>query len=453
MTQQIASRCRLARRTVRVALAAIVVGVASGSGAAASSPTAGVSAWTAIEAIPPAVARSSAAYCRDARLIAVRGTNDNLNSYGWIGSKIGGALVARARTAGVTYGGHGLPYPARAPSLRGYVESKNTGRDMLRAFIRVEVSTCPEQKLVLVGYSQGAHVVADVLSRGPSGRLTPRELSRIGAVVLIGDPRFNPDEPFTFGSFDVNRRGRLGARSPHDLDKVNGRIRAWCRRGDYWCQKPLPFGVSVRQAFAEHKQESYWADYKDAIVDFIAAKLGWMEPAVRFSAVDPCCDLGSLPEFPDITNISVTSTSAAVTFSVATLNYPVPSRGGAALRWHILFDIDRDRSTGGPAPKPNNPVPTDAYIEMIDGGPTVLHRWTGASFAATALEATYAGGVWSLAVDPNALAAPAATLDFRVQTDITYLPGTSGRVDYAPDFSDPVAPFTQYRFYTMTLAR
>jgi hypothetical protein len=226
-------------------------------------------------------------------LIAVRGSGDTLNTIGVIGVKISGALARRANDLGVDYGVVGLPYTAvgvdwwkLSPYGVGilfvqYQRSKNEGRDRLRAFIKQQVRDCPKQKLALVGFSQGAHVVGDVLSKNVGG-LTQTEFSSIRAVALIADPRFNSREPFATGdNLQRGRNGLLGARSPGDLNGVSGRIRSWCRSKDLVCQR-LPNPTS-----GIHNQNGYFADYGTAIVNFIAEKLGWGQPVVESFRVCP----------------------------------------------------------------------------------------------------------------------------------------------------------------------
>ena len=256
---------------MRILLATVLLGFAAIAVGASAAPQLAVRDGTAAR---------TAADCHAVKFIAVRGSGDTLNDFGVLGGKISGALARRAKSLNVDYGAYGLPYPAvgidwwsftgngTAIKLVSYNLSKNKGRDNLRAFIKKELSpsVCPNERLVLEGYSQGAHVVGDVLSKKVGG-LTAKELSHIKAVVLIADPRFNSQEPFVRGysNYRTGRNGVLGARSPGDLSSVAGKIRGWCRKDDLVCQGPGTTG--------NHAQAKYWADYGNAIVDYIAAAL------------------------------------------------------------------------------------------------------------------------------------------------------------------------------------
>ena len=133
--------------------------------------------------------------------------------------------------------------------------------------------------------------MGDVLSKGVGG-LSTDEASHIKAVALIADPRFNSKEPFATGrNLRPGHSGVLGARSPGDVDIVKGKIRSWCRRSDIVCQG-LP-GTP-----GDHRQENYYREYGEAVVDFLAGRLGW--PKRRLYVVTELgdsCNLNNTPTF------------------------------------------------------------------------------------------------------------------------------------------------------------
>lgn len=221
--------------------------------------------------------------CHAFKLISVRGSGDTLNTIGKLGVKVSGGLALRARAANVDYGAHGLPYTAvgidwwklipPTPAAVGYASyklSENEGKVNLHKLIQQQVRDCPNQKLALLGFSQGAHAVADALSKGFS-KLSQGERDAIRAVALVGNPRFNSKESFSTGTnLRAGHNGILGARTPGDLDRFKPRVRDWCRRDDVVCQG-LP---AVKSA---HGEAVYFSDYGSAIVDFVAKQFGWRE--------------------------------------------------------------------------------------------------------------------------------------------------------------------------------
>jgi cutinase-like protein len=127
----------------------------------------------------------------------------------------------------------------KLPDLRfgRYRKSVAQGVTSARVGIRDLVSLCPQSHLILGGYSQGAQVTRITL-----GDLTSREQARVAAVLLFGDPYFNPKEDVVtyFPSENRKRHGilvtRFNARSIRISPRYRGRIFSWCHRRDIICQ-------------------------------------------------------------------------------------------------------------------------------------------------------------------------------------------------------------------------
>ena len=141
--------------------------------------------------------------------------------------------------------------------LGSYDGSVKDGKAALRQVINTEARVCPRVKLVLVGYSQGAQVVADVYQRD----LTATERSRIAGVVVFGDPYFNPgDSKPDVGSFDPSRYGALGKRGLYPSSGTP--IFSVCHLYDPICQGP------GRDRFSQH------TNYQtDSWINVAAAKI------------------------------------------------------------------------------------------------------------------------------------------------------------------------------------
>lgn len=87
-----------------------------------------------------------------------------------------------------------LKYPASTDVNEGGTYAARLLLDTLN----VQADACPMQRFVLLGYSQGALVIGDVLSApegrlvgGTVGQLSDEATARIVAVVLYGNPRFS----------------------------------------------------------------------------------------------------------------------------------------------------------------------------------------------------------------------------------------------------------------------
>ncbi|WP_051571134.1 cutinase family protein [Cryptosporangium arvum] len=131
-----------------------------------------------------------------------------------------------------------------------YRASVAAGVTELRAYLAQRVRTCPTERLVLGGYSQGAQVVGDTVAG------MGRELrDRVAFVGLFGDPKLSLPEGR--GIFPVGCRGTslspwrrgtascytdngiLDARTPYVPADLANRTGSWCDRDDPICNSNL----------------------------------------------------------------------------------------------------------------------------------------------------------------------------------------------------------------------
>ena len=115
-----------------------------------------------------------------------------------------------------------------------YVDSVSEGTYALEAFLLRFLRDCPTTYVILGGYSQGAHVVGDVVE----GHLTRDQRRHIAAVAMFGDPRFNPKQPkVDIGGYNNKLSGiatpLYGARVVDD--DIVDRVRSYCLYGDPVC--------------------------------------------------------------------------------------------------------------------------------------------------------------------------------------------------------------------------
>jgi hypothetical protein len=101
--------------------------------------------------------------------------------------------------------------------------------------------------LILLGYSQGAQVTGNVYQR-----LKPGERRRIAAVVLWGDPRFNPLD------LKANREDHpgVGLLGPRSRFPDPGKVFSYCNTHDPICQEPLSKAEYLHYRLKEHSL--YW---------------------------------------------------------------------------------------------------------------------------------------------------------------------------------------------------
>jgi hypothetical protein len=188
----------------------------------------------------PAQAVSSTATCPGVIVIGVRGTNESAGTgggtYHYASGGFGGRLGMSSSTVvetAYTARRIAVKYPATAIAPI-YPISQHDGTVNLKNLVTSLGSTCSSAtRFVLVGYSQGAHVIGDALASDSGNRIAAAYRSRIAAVVFFGDPTYRKGEPFNAG-------GATGTgtwpRAAGVLSEFNSRLRSYCYAGDKWCQ-------------------------------------------------------------------------------------------------------------------------------------------------------------------------------------------------------------------------
>jgi cutinase len=134
---------------------------------------------------------ASAAPCTDIDVPVARGTGEP-GSLGFIvGDPVYQAVQNRLRPRSVS------SYAVNYPADLNQPTSVQRGNTDLVNHVRAQAAACPQQRFVLVGYSQGANVVdnsigissAGAVVGGPIVATIPADLApRIAAILLFGNP-------------------------------------------------------------------------------------------------------------------------------------------------------------------------------------------------------------------------------------------------------------------------
>ncbi len=126
----------------------------------------------------------------------------------------------------------------RNDAINLYYESVKDGADELAGYIKDKIAQCPDQEIILGGYSQGAQITGEALFK-----LTSQERSHIRYTAFYGDPKLNGHD----GSFVLNKghwlrgnavritNGILGARENYVPADMKGRVGSWCDFADPIC--------------------------------------------------------------------------------------------------------------------------------------------------------------------------------------------------------------------------
>jgi cutinase len=216
-----------------------------------ASATAALAASTAV--LAPALAptlsaglpTASAQDCPDIEVIFARGTDDT-PGLGAVGDAFVGSL--RDKVGGRSVGSYAVNYPASYNFLLA-----GNGANDASAHVEYMMGACPNTRLVLGGYSQGAAVI-DVITSVPApilgfnNPLPPNAPDFVAAVVAFGNPSAKLGAPLTIAP----------VWGPKAIDLCNG--------GDPICQTD---GENV----AAHRTPNYTGGFVNQAADFAAGLL------------------------------------------------------------------------------------------------------------------------------------------------------------------------------------
>jgi hypothetical protein len=231
--------------------------------AVAAVGTAGALALSAAVAAPAFATAASGSGCAQVSIITARASTEAA------GEGVTGQLVTAVVNASKqTVSRASVSYPA---TLQNYASSSLQGIQALTSQLTTLVQNCPQTKVVLMGYSQGAHVVLDVLGGGQGGSLgtaTAPISSSIGshvvAVATFGDPRHVTGQSFDLGTSTKNGQFPRSSTQLNVLKGYASRISAWCDSNDEFCDSGNSLQVHL----------TYLNRYQTAAQNFVIGKIG-----------------------------------------------------------------------------------------------------------------------------------------------------------------------------------
>ncbi len=192
-----------------------------------------------------AFAPVASADCPDIEVIFARGTDDTAG----LGA-VGGAFVnaLRNKVGGRSVGSYAVNYPADYDFL-----AAASGANDASAHVQYMMGACPNTRLVLGGYSQGAAVM-DVIAAVP--------------IPAIGFNNPLPPNAPDFVAADRRVRQSVGQARPavDDQPGVGRRSIDLCNGGDPICQ-------TDGQSIAAHRSPSYTGGFVNTAADFVAGRV------------------------------------------------------------------------------------------------------------------------------------------------------------------------------------
>lgn len=226
-----------ARRRTRQRIAAVLAGLA-------------IATTVLVTGSPAADAQAG---CTQVEIVTARGTWEPQNS-----SYLLTQVANRVRTGltGVTTSTYDVVYPAQ-PSFN---TSAPQGVTNLISHLNTEAAQCPDQRYILMGYSQGGLVVSDALvntgrAYGGTGTLSAEAASRIAAIGNFGSMRFTAGQPYNAGTPEAGRQSLLPV-PPGALSAYASRMMDYCYNDDWVCQGDGSFLTHIMYIFDGTAQQA-----------------------------------------------------------------------------------------------------------------------------------------------------------------------------------------------------
>lgn len=203
--------------------------------------------------VVPTGPAAAAVSCPDIQIFGVRGSGESQKAFYGFGYT--GLAIVQTQTKGAhgsSYRARSIVYPAvQTDSRAKYRSSVEAGKVALTTTVhKFLYGGCRRSKILLVGASQGAHVVADTFQ----ARLPAAERAHVIGVVLLGDPRFNGADlaPPDFGDYDPSLSGSYGQGGPVRTWKPEQAplVRSYCAAGDPICGYTVASSDACLQAGA-----------------------------------------------------------------------------------------------------------------------------------------------------------------------------------------------------------
>ncbi|KAJ4294488.1 hypothetical protein N0V90_008179 [Kalmusia sp. IMI 367209] len=212
--------------------------------------------------------------CRPYHIFVTRGTDEV--KPGRLGNIT--ALVCDNLGGTEQCGWEDVDYPAanRFISDSSWCESAATGVRNGQAQLTAYAQRCPDSKIIMFGYSQGATVTQDLLGSG-GGPLFDKCTqasnagldrsqapgSNVAAVVTFGTVRRSPSEPYSVGpGKDYQPEALRTEEQKAGLDHYASVLRDYCNSGDQYCAKsstPLDLEFHL----------TYFETYQKDVVDWV----------------------------------------------------------------------------------------------------------------------------------------------------------------------------------------
>jgi predicted alpha/beta-fold hydrolase len=236
---------------------------------------------SAVAAPPSTLVAGPSSGCSAIHIITARASTEAPGE-GMIGSIVSAVVQGSSQTISR----ESVNYPA---TLTNYDSSESRGVTDMRNKLAAQARSCPDTKIVLMGYSQGAQVAGDTMvadgagvsqGGGDSTCFIHHDANYpllVAAVILMGDPAHVAGESFQKGTAylvrflllkilagTANNRNGIFPRSDHGLEQFSAKIASFCDTGDEFCASGTSLAVHL----------GYVQEYGSQATAFVLGRIG-----------------------------------------------------------------------------------------------------------------------------------------------------------------------------------
>ncbi|KYK54476.1 hypothetical protein DCS_06434 [Drechmeria coniospora] len=260
------------------------------------------------------------------RILVARGTGEDKGT--GLAGTVADSVASQIRGSTVVP----IDYPATLvdPS---YDESLKAGAEALQKAVNEHVKACPDSKIVIMGYSQGAHITVDSICGGsgePLNNITalPQKLveDHVVAVVLFGDPTHIANVTYDKGTSTNNGIFPRVRASVEQCNVYADRLVSYCDKGDRYCDHG-----DVKEVHSE-----YFEKYDKEIVKFVVQKYDSFAKASATSTATATAATSSATISPATSSATHTN-ATTVTGASATPTKPVAGAAAGLTLGHALY--------------------------------------------------------------------------------------------------------------------
>ena len=312
-------------------------------------------------AVPALAQQTPSGSCSDVHIIAARGWNE---PYPGRQGELADAICADLPNSSCDY--EDVVYT----TTQDYCPAVEDGYTAANSALSSYTARCPDSKIILSGYSQGASIIGDVLAGGggqdscantPALDTSSEEACSIAAVLLFGDPRHTADQSYNVldGSSSNGEFPRT-AQQVSNLNYYSGRLRSWCNANDLACTQGTDLEAHTNYMELYTDSAASWAVSKVNSASSSCVKSSSSSSSAQQTSTSSSSSSKASSSAPASTSAEMT-TSAGMTTSA-------PATTSAAMTSSEVSSYDITYLTSSSSTKASSYISSSMYMNSTTTG-------------------------------------------------------------------------------------